>query len=208
MLRATSVKAAGTWSGDPADAVVLSFDERHRRRITMTGVRGLSFLLDLAQPATLRMGDGLVLEDGRMVEIVSAPEPLTEISCTNATMLVRIAWHLGNRHLQVQILNGRLRIRRDHVIGEMLAAFGARLVDIEAPFDPEGGAYEGAAHVHHHPSDHHDHWPDPAPVSARHHERIHVDSHPHLHALNEGPLDRLDDRTADGEPHDRADDNQ
>jgi urease accessory protein len=206
MLRATSLKSAGTWSGDSADAVLLSYNERHRRRIKMTGVRGLSFLLDLAQPVTLRMGDGLVLEDGRMVEIVAAPESLTEISCADATILVRIAWHLGNRHLEVQIVNGRLRIRRDHVIAEMLAALGARLVDIEAPFDPEAGAYKSAAHAHHHPGDHPSHLHDPAAVSARHHERIHVDSHPHLHALNDGPGDRLEERTA-GEPHDSAADN-
>ena len=108
-----------TWSGQPADRVVLDYDDRHRRRMAMTGTNGTAFLLDLPAAAELRGGDALVLEDGRLIEIVAAPEPLLEIRCADARHLARIAWHLGNRHLPAQILTGALRIRRDHVIADM-----------------------------------------------------------------------------------------
>src|SRR5579885_3650938 len=103
MLRATSVKAANSWREAPADTVVLEFDDRHRRRMAMTGTRGLAFLLDLPETVALRGGDALVLEDGRLVEVVAAPEPLIELRGIDPQQLVRVAWQLGNRHLPVQI---------------------------------------------------------------------------------------------------------
>ena len=87
MLHAHTVVPAGTWSGEPADSVVLDFDERYRRRFAMTGVRGLKFLLDLNEATMLRGGDGLKLDDGRIVEVVAAPEPLTEIRASDAATL-------------------------------------------------------------------------------------------------------------------------
>ena len=179
MLRATSVKAARTWHDTPADTVVLEFDDRHRRRVTMTGTHGLEFLLDLADVIALRGGDALVLEDGRLIEVVAAAEPLLEIRCRDVMHLVQIAWHLGNRHLPVQIMAKGLRIRRDHVIEDMVRGLGARAIEIEAPFDPEGGAYLSAAadaHAHgHHDHDHHDHSHD------HHHGHHHAD-HRHDHS--------------------------
>jgi urease accessory protein len=157
-MRATSIKAAGTWSGGAADSVVLDFDDRHRRRISMKGTRGLSFLLDLPDAVALRSGDALALEDGRLVEVVAAPEPLLEIRCTDPLHLTRVAWHLGNRHVPTQLLTKSLRIRRDHVLEEMLRGLGARVIEIEAPFDPEGGAYAStASHDSHHDGHHHGH---------------------------------------------------
>jgi urease accessory protein len=158
-MRATSIKAAGTWSGGAADSVVLDYDDRHRRRVSMKGTRGLSFLLDLPDATALRSGDALALEDGRLVEIVAAPEPLLEIRGADPLHLARIAWHLGNRHVPTQLMAKSLRIRRDHVLEEMLRGLGARVIEIEAPFDPEGGAYAStAAHDHHHHDSHrHDH---------------------------------------------------
>jgi urease accessory protein len=153
MLRATTVKARDSWHGDAVDSVVLDFDDRHRRRIAMTGVRGLEFLLDLPDAIMLRGGDALLLEDGRLVEVVSAPETLLEIRCADTHQLVRMAWHLGNRHLPTQILGLKLRIRKDHVIEEMVKGLGAKVLEIQSPFDPEGGAY--AAHVATHGHDHH-----------------------------------------------------
>jgi urease accessory protein len=151
MIRATQVLAAGEWSGPPADRVTLDHDQRHRRRMAMTGAGGLAFLLDLGAAVPIRHGDGLQLEDGRIVEVVAAPEPLAEIAAANAAELVRIAWHLGNRHLPCQLHGDRIRIRRDHVIEEMVAHLGATVTAIEAPFDPEGGAYHGGhGHDHHH----------------------------------------------------------
>lgn len=127
----------------------------------MTGVGGLSFLLDLPEAVMLRGGDALELEDGRLVEVVAAPEALVEIRGRNPEDLVRLAWHIGNRHLPAQLMPRAIRIRQDHVIEEMLRRLGGKLVVIEAPFDPEGGAYaQGGttAYAHGHaPPEPHDH---------------------------------------------------
>ena len=148
MIRATQVRGQYRWTVAPADTVVLDFDDRHRRRMAMTGTRGLEFLLDLENAVALRGGDALVLDDGRLIEVVAAPEPLLEIRGTDPHHLVRVAWHLGNRHLPTQIMAKGLRIRRDHVIEAMVKGLGARAIEIEAPFDPEGGAYAGGGHAH------------------------------------------------------------
>jgi len=162
MIRATKVRGQHRWTDPATDTVVLDFDDRHRRRMAMVGTRGLEFLLDLEHATALRGGDALVLEDGRLIEVVAAPEPLAEIRGSDAHHLVRIAWHLGNRHLPTQITARGLRIRRDHVIEAMAKGLGARILEIEAPFDPEGGAYavDAGAHAashHHHSHDAHDH---------------------------------------------------
>src|SRR5947209_20246364 len=112
MISASQVRKQHHWSEAPADTVVLDFDDRHRRRMAMTGTRGLAFLLDLESAVALRGGDALVLDDGRLIEVVAAPEPLAEIRCKDAQRLVRVAWHLGNRHLATQIMPNALRIRR------------------------------------------------------------------------------------------------
>jgi len=157
MIRATQVRGQYRWSEPPADTVVLDFDDRHRRRMAMRGTRGLEFLLDLESAVALRGGDALVLEDGRLVEVVAAPEPLAEIRGSDPQHLVRLAWHLGNRHLPTQITARGLRIRRDHVIEAMLKGLGARIIEIEAPFDPEGGAYADSGHAHAAAGEAHDH---------------------------------------------------
>ena len=180
MLRADKVIPAGHWSGAPADTVVLDFDGRYRRRVTMTGVGGLEFLLDLPEAAMLRGGDGLRLEDGRVVEVVAEPEPLAEIRAADALAMTRIAWHLGNRHLLTEMLPKALRIRRDPVIEAMAAGLGARVIALEAAFNPEGGAYvkgeSGAPESNHHGHDHdHDHGPahDPHDGGHPHHDHDH-----------------------------------
>ena len=184
MIRATQVKQQHHWTEAAADAVVLDFDDRHRRRLAMIGTRGLEFLLDLENAVALRGGDALLLEDGRLVEVVAAPEPLLEIRGHDPQHLVRIAWHLGNRHLPTQIMGRGLRIRRDHVIAAMVKGLGARVIEIEAPFDPEGGAYAGDGHAHaaHQTHDHaahshasHDHHHDDR--HAHHHDDHHHDEH-------------------------------
>jgi urease accessory protein len=156
-IRATQVRAQHRWTEAPADTIVLDFDDRHRRRMAMTGTRGLEFLLDLESAVALRGGDALVLEDGRLIEVVAAPEPLIEIRCNDPQHLVRVGWHLGNRHLPTQIMGKALRIRRDHVIEAMVKGLGARVIEIEAPFDPEGGAYAGGGHAHATENESHDH---------------------------------------------------
>ena len=157
MIRATQVKGQYRFTEAAADTVVLDFDDRHRRRMAMTGTRGLEFLLDLENAVALRGGDALVLEDGRLVEVVAAPEPLLEIRGHDPHHLIRVGWHLGNRHLPTQIMAKSLRIRRDHVIEAMVKGLGARVIEIEAPFDPEGGAYAAVAETHDHGHAHHDH---------------------------------------------------
>lgn len=173
MIRATEVIARGDWKGDPADTVVLDFDDRHRRRFAMEGVGGLNFLLDLPEAVALRTGDALKLEDGRVIEVVGAAEKLAEIRAENGEHLLRLAWHLGNRHLPVQVMNGRLRIRRDHVIETMVLGLGGQVRVIEAAFDPEGGAYAQATHAHGH-EHHHDH-------GHAHHGHDHAHDHKHEH---------------------------
>lgn len=185
IARAVSVKAAGSWRDEPVDTVVLDFDDRHRRRIAMKGIRGLQFLLDLEETIMLRSGDALALEDGRLVEVLSAPEPLAEIRARDANHLLRVAWHLGNRHLPTQILGTKLRIRRDHVIEDMVRGLGAEVKEIEAPFDPEGGAYAQHVMRHGHDRGHgHDH------DHAHHHGRAHDDhcgcGHDHDHDHGHG----------------------
>ena len=169
MIRATRVQGQHRWSEPPADTVVLDFDDRHRRRMAMTGTRGLEFLLDLENAVALRGGDALVLDDGRLIEVVAAPELLAEIRCNDPQHLVRVAWHLGNRHLPTQIMPKGLRIRRDHVIEAMVKGLGARVIEIEAPFDPEGGAYAEASHAH---------------AEAHSHAEVHshAEAHSHAHA--------------------------
>jgi urease accessory protein len=157
MIRATRVLGQHRWTQAAADTIVLDFDDRHRRRMAMIGTRGLEFLLDLENAVALRGGDALVLDDGRLIEVVAAPEPLIEIRCNDPQHLVRVGWHLGNRHLPTQIMPKGLRIRRDHVIEAMVKGLGARVIEIEAPFDPEGGAYAGGGHAHAPETDPHGH---------------------------------------------------
>lgn len=146
--RAGSVAEAGTWQGEPVDCVVLDYDQRRRRRIALAGSDGLAFLLDLAVAPRLRDGDGLVLDDERIVRVVAAAEALMEITTGDARHLARIAWHLGNRHLPTELRDGALRIRADHVIEDMVVRLGARVRRIDASFDPEPGSYAGHAHGH------------------------------------------------------------
>jgi urease accessory protein len=195
MIRATQVRAQHRWTQAPADTVVLDFDGRHRRRMAMTGTRGLEFLLDLENATVLRGGDALVLDDNRLIEVVAAAEPLAEIRGSDPQHLVRVAWHLGNRHLPTQIMPKGLRIRRDHVIEAMVKGLGARVIEIEAPFDPEGGAYAGGGHGHvpesdphqHTVHDHssHDHGDHRHHHDEHHHDEHcdhdHLDGHSHAH---------------------------
>jgi urease accessory protein len=173
MIRATNVLPAGTWDrSTEADRIALTHDNRHRRRFAMKGEGGTEFLLDLADAAYLRDGDGLALDDGRVVRVVAASEPVADIA-GNPLLIARVAWHIGNRHVPAQILADRIRIARDHVLEEMIANLGAKVTRTEAPFDPEPGAYAGeAVHAHGH---HHRHGHDHS------HDRGHAHAHKHGH---------------------------
>jgi urease accessory protein len=159
MRRAVAVHPAGAWPAEAAtDRVALDHDGRHRRRIRLMTIAGQVLLLDLPETTRLRHGDGLLLEDAAWVAVEAKPEALLQITAPDAAALIRIAWHLGNRHLPTQLLPGAIRIRDDHVIADMVAGLGGTATAITAPFDPEAGAYAGGHGHHHHDHDHdHDH---------------------------------------------------
>ena len=148
MQRAVAVHPRGQWPEAAAvDAVTLVYLERHRRRIRLLADSGTAFLLDLPRAQHLADGDGLELDSGGYVRVCAASEAVLEITAPDPASLSRIAWHLGNRHMPLQVLGDRLRIREDHVIAEMVSGLGGRITRRKAPFDPEIGAY---ATAHHH----------------------------------------------------------
>ncbi len=149
---ATEVLPAAHW--DPAhrvDRIALDFDARHRRRFRYTAQAGTEFLLDLPRAVVLQQGDGLLLSDGRVVEVAAADEAVLNVTAATPAALVRMAWHIGNRHCPCQVEPTRLLIQNDHVIRDMLGKLGATLRDVSEPFIPEGGAYgHGRTHSHAH----------------------------------------------------------
>ena len=135
----------------PAGTLTLPYDDRFRRRMAMTSDNGIGFLLDLVDAQELRAGDSLVLDDGRLIRIVAADEPLMEAVPSDPGDLARVAWHVGNRHLTCQVLPDRLVLRADKVIAEMLEVLGCTVTHRMGPFTPEGGAYgQGRTHSHAH----------------------------------------------------------
>jgi urease accessory protein len=156
IARSIRRKAGG---GPAADRVTLGYDERFLRRKRLVTDTGAAFLADLAETTSLEDGDLFELEDGRLIAVAAAAEPLVEIRGD----LARLAWHIGNRHTPCQIGADKLTIRQDPVLAAMLTGLGARLTETTGPFTPEGGAYghgrtmgheHGADHVHHHASAH------------------------------------------------------
>jgi len=148
--RASIHRPAGHWPKEKAAGLLtLDFDARHRRRIRLTSDHGEDVLLDLPKAVAMADGDGLQLEDGRWLKVRAAAEVIIEVRHNDPNQLVRLAWHLGNRHLPTEIRAQVLRIRPDHVIEDMLLGFGADLVKVQAAFQPEGGAYGGHGGHHH-----------------------------------------------------------
>jgi urease accessory protein len=153
MRRAIAVHHRGDWPETAAlDTVTLAYLDRHRRRIRLVGDSGEIFLLDLSRAHHLADSDGLELDGGGFIRVRAAAEPVLEIEAEDRAALLRIAWHLGNRHLPLQVLDDRVRIRADHVIAEMVTLLGGRLIVGDAPFDPETGSYS-SGEPHHHDGD-------------------------------------------------------
>ncbi len=151
MHHASIHRPAGHWLKEmAAGTVTLDFEARHRRRIRLKTDQGEDVLLDLPQAVAMADGDGLQLDDGRLLKIQAAAELVVEVRHKDPTRLMRLAWHLGNRHLPTEIRGQVVRIRPDHVIEEMLYRLGADLVNVRAPFQPEGGAYRDDGHHHEH----------------------------------------------------------
>lgn len=138
MLLFESLAPAGSVAGD---RLVLAFDTRCKSRLRARLASGEECGLFLPRGTVMRGGDKLLATDGRIAEVVAAVEPLMEAASGDSLQLARAAYHLGNRHVAVQILDGKLRIARDHVLGEMLRGLGLPVVEIEAAFEPESGAY-------------------------------------------------------------------
>jgi urease accessory protein len=151
-------RRAGHWPNKEASGTLtLDFDARHRRRIRLSTDRGEDVLLNLPKAVAMKDGDGLQLDNGRWLEVIAAAEPLVEIRHRNIERLVCIAWHLGNRHLPTEVRDDALRIRPDHVIENMLHGLGADLANVQARFQPEGGAYDDHDHHHEHDEAEHQH---------------------------------------------------
>jgi len=149
MRRAIAVGLRGQWPEDrTVDTVTLAYLDRHRRRIRLVTDSGAAFLLDLPRAQHFAHDDGLELDIGGYLRVCAAAEPVLEIEADDRASLLRIAWHLGNRHLPLQVVGDRLRVREDHVIAAMVSGLGGRISRHEAPFDPEFGAYAAASHYH------------------------------------------------------------
>ena len=156
MQSASIHRPAGHWpSENTVDTITLDFDTRHRRRIRLTTDRGEDVLLDLPKTVAMADGDGLQLNNGDWLRIRAAAESLIEVSHTDRHQLMRLVWHLGNRHLPTEIRGNVLLIRPDHVIEDMLHGFGADLQKVQAAFQPEGGAYGHTHDQKHHDGQHH-----------------------------------------------------
>ena len=142
MKRVTEILRAGQWSPQTAvDSLCLNYDQRYRRRLRYVAAEGTVLLLDLPTATVLLPGDGLKLDDGGVVLIQAAPEALVEVTAPDASTLIRLAWHIGNRHLAAQLEPTRIVIREDHVISSMLLGLGASVRPFQGTFSPESGAY-------------------------------------------------------------------
>ncbi|OOL18382.1 urease accessory protein UreE [Bombella intestini] len=158
MKHVVDILPAGRWNeAEAADVFVADYEGRHRRRIVLSLKSGERVLLELKEARLLNEGEGLVLDDGRIIRVEALPEALMEVTAHSALHLLQLAWHLGNRHLPAMIEEKRILVRQDAVIADMLAGLGAHVHLCEAPFSPESGAYAGRGghdHAHSHSHSH------------------------------------------------------
>ncbi|TVR09797.1 MAG: urease accessory protein UreE [Salinarimonadaceae bacterium] len=176
MLRATSVVRKPAVKDDKVvDTVRLDHEGRNRPHATLTGEGGLAFQLDLGKATALSDGDALKLEDGRLVRVRAAAQPLLEIRAENPARLMRLAWHIGNRHTPAEIAADAIYIEEDHVLAEMVRGQGGIAAKVERPFQPERGAYD------HGPDCDHDHGHSHAHAHAHAHAHSHAHAHDHGH---------------------------
>jgi urease accessory protein len=150
MIRATSiVRKLAVKPERVSDSVTLDHEHRQRRRIRLTSDGDLEFLLDLDKATGLDDGDALKLEDGRLIAVKAAPQKLLEIKGENPLRLLRVAWHIGNRHTPAEITADAIYIEEDHVLAQMVRGQGCSVITVTRPFRPERGAYDhGHAHTH------------------------------------------------------------
>ncbi|GAU80714.1 urease accessory protein UreE [Bosea sp. BIWAKO-01] len=182
MLRATSVvRKAAVKQDKVVETLTLDHEDRNRRRIALKGDGGREILLDLDKPTVLNDGDAVKLEDGGLVLIRAAAQSLLEVRAENPLRLMRVAWHIGNRHTPAEITADAIYIENDHVLAEMVRGQGCAMSVVERPFQPERGAYD---HGHDHDHDHghdHDHAHDASCGCGHDHGHAHHDKG-HVHA--------------------------
>ncbi len=155
MIELTKIIKAGDRSGPERDATLsLTIDQRIKSRMRVRLDDGRDAGLLLPRGYILRDGDVLVSEDGLRVGIVAADEPVSTIYSSDSHLLARACYHLGNRHVPLQITPGWVRYQHDHVLDDMVAGLGLQVTSENAPFEPEAGAYGGHSHGHAH---HHAH---------------------------------------------------
>jgi urease accessory protein len=147
MLRVTAVLDPSQIKITPFDSVTLDHSERRLRRKLLRLSQGEEVMIDLPQTITLEPGTGLQLEDGRIATILAADELLYEIRAKNPAHLIKLAWHIGNRHTSAQLEQHRILIKRDHVLKTMLEGLGATVSNVSEPFFAEHGAYHSHAHA-------------------------------------------------------------
>ena len=146
MLRAQSVLPPGSSQDLPYDIVMLEHDARRLRRKVLKLVHGEEVLVDFPQTLTLEDRCLLKLDDGRLIEVLAADEELYEVRCRTPEDLLRLAWHIGNRHTPAQLEAARILIKRDHVLKTMLEGLGANVANVVEPFFAEHGAYHSHPH--------------------------------------------------------------
>ncbi|MCO5092575.1 urease accessory protein UreE [Bosea sp. (in: a-proteobacteria)] len=193
MLRATSVlRKAAVKADRVADTIALGHKDRNRGGATVTTAGGLSVTIDLDRPAVLNDGDALKLEDGRLVQVRAAAESLLEIRAENPLRLIRLAWHLGGRHVPAEMTAEALYVANDAALGELVRGQGCAMSVVERPFQPEPevrhhahGDDCGCGHEHHHHGHDHHHGDDHGHRHG-HHGHDHAHAHEHHHAHGEG----------------------
>ncbi|CAN7739638.1 urease accessory protein UreE [Bosea sp. LjRoot9] len=201
MLRATSVVRKAAVKADKiVETLTLDHEDRNRRRLALKGDGGLDILLDLDKPTALGDGDAVRLEDGRLVVIKAAAQSLLEIRAENPLRLMRLAWHIGNRHTPAEISGDAIYIENDHVLAEMIRGQGCAMNAVTRPFQPERGAYDHGHDHHDHGHEHgHAHAADACGCGHDHHaghDHAHHD-HGHDHAGH-------DHKAHDHKAHDHA----
>jgi urease accessory protein len=179
----SKLKAArGAYKIQVRGELELPFERRQKSRLHARLASGEEVALVLPRGEVLRGGDLVTASDGRVIEVVAAPEKVLHIECASATGLARAAYHLGNRHVPVQVGEGFLRIAEDHVLEEMLKGLGAKVQRMEAPFEPEAGAYAGG-HPHSGGGHRHDEMGHGGKIHEfGGHEHGHSNEHGHEHA--------------------------
>jgi urease accessory protein len=209
MLRATSVVRKAAVKADKiVETLTLDHEDRNRRRLALKGDGGLDILLDLDKPTALGDGDAVRLEDGRLVVIKAAAQSLLEIRAENPLRLMRLAWHIGNRHTPAEISGDAIYIENDHVLAEMIRGQGCAMSAVTRPFQPERGAYDHGHDHHDHGHDHgHAHAADACGCGHDHHAGHGHDHAHHDHAHHDHGHDHAghDHKAHDHKAHDHMD---